>query len=137
MFAKSVGREPEATPPATPTATSSPPTATNSSNEGDNQESANGGSTSHVGAIVGGVVGGVFGLTTITAMIFFIKKRRRRTQQCHVIDLGPDMNTRAQWDTIEMQKAHKTQRLYDPSDPSTFPAPISVNGDSYTPPTDL
>jgi len=134
VFAESVGRDPEVTPPATPATTSRPPTATTSSNEGDNQESANGGSTSHVGVIVGSVVGGVFGLATITAIIFFLKKRRRRTQQGHVIDLGPDMDTRAQWDTMGMQNAHKTQRLYDPSDPSTFPAPTSVTGDSYTPP---
>ena len=134
MFARSVGRDPEATSPATPATTSRPPTATTSSNEGDTQESANVGSTSHVGAIVGGVVGGIFGLATITAIVFFLKKRRRRTQQVHVIDLGSDMDTRAQWDTMQMQNAHKTQRLYDPSDPSTYPTPISVTGDSYTPP---
>jgi len=134
VFAESVGRDPEATPPATPATTSRPPTVTASSNEGGDQESANGGSTSHVGAIVGGVVGGVVGLATIAAIVFFLRKRRRRMQQAHVIDLGPEIDTGTQWDTMGMQNAHKTQRLYDPSDPSTFPAPISVTGESYTSP---
>ena len=131
-FAESVGRDPETTPPASSVATNHPPTATDPSDGGGGQESADEGSTSHVGAIVGGVVGGVVGLAIIAVIVFFLRKRRRRTEQAHVIDLGPDMG--AEWETIEMQSAHKTQRLYDPSDPSTFPAPISVTGEGYTPP---
>ena len=31
------------------------------------------------------------------------------------------------------EHTHKTQRFYDPSDPSTFPTPVPVAGGSYTP----
>ena len=131
-FAESVGRDPEATPPTTSTATNSTPTAEDPPNEIGDQESANGGPTSHVGAIVGGVVGGVVGLVTIAAIVFFLRKRRRRTQQTHIIDLDPDMGV--QWETTGMQGTHKIQRLYDPSDPSTFPVSISVTGENHKPP---
>jgi len=130
-FAESVGRNPEATPPATSSATSPPPTATDPSNEDGDQQEGKGGSTRNVGAIAGGVVGGLVGFAIITALfIFFLRKRRQRMRQAHIIDL--DLATGAQWDTTATQNAYNPQRLYDPSDPSTFPAPVSGAGGSYT-----
>jgi len=54
----------------------------------------------------------------------------QKKQQAHVIDL--DLATEERWGTVGMEQAHKPQRLYDPSDPSTFPAPVPVPGESYT-----
>lgn len=51
-------------------------------------------------------------------------------QHAHVIDLGSD--TGAQWETTALQKPQTPQRLYDPSDPSTFPPPVSIGGESST-----
>jgi len=128
-FAESVGRDPEVT--ATSSATRPPPTATDPANEGGDQQSDRGGSASHAGAIAGGVIGGVALLAIIAAIVLFLRKRRWKSRQAHVIDLVPDEG--GQWETTEMQNTHKTQRLYDPSDPSTFPTPLSVSGESYTP----
>jgi len=130
-FAESVGRDPEVTPTASST-TNPPPTATDPSNGGD-QEGGNGGSMRNVGAIAGGVIGGIAGLVGIAALvIFFLRRRRRRRQEAHVIDL--DLATAGgQWETTALENTHKTQRLYDPSDPSTFPAPAPTMGESYTP----
>lgn len=64
-------------------------------------------------------------------LFFFLKKRVRRKEQAHIVEL--DFAAGAQWDAMAVEHAHKTQRLYDPSDPSTFPAPVPVTGESYTP----
>ena len=55
----------------------------------------------------------------------------QKTQHAHVIDL--DLATEERWGTVGTEQAHKPQRLYDPSDPSTFPTPVPVTGESYTP----
>jgi len=132
-FAESVGRDPETTPPAASSATNPPPTATVPPNEGDDQEGNSGGSASNAGAIAGGVVGGAAGLLVIATLVFFfLRHRKQRTQQAHVIDL--DLAEGAEWGAVAMQEAHKPQRLYDPSDPSTFPDPVSADGENYEPP---
>lgn len=103
------------------------------SNEGGDQETNNGGPARNVGAIVGGVIGGVAGLAIIATLLFlFLRKRRRRTRQAHTIDL--DLTTGAEWKAVAMQNIHKPRRLYDPSDPSTFPDPVSNIEENYTPP---
>lgn len=97
------------------------PTATDPSNDGSDQES---GSKNNVGAIAGGIVGGAAALLVIAKLLFFIRrKRRKKTRQAHVIDLDPAAGV--QWDAKAIQNAHKPRRLYDPSDPSTFPPPLS------------
>ena len=125
-----MGRDPEVT--ATSSATRPPPTATDPANEGGDQESDKSGSSSDAGAIAGGVIGGVALLMIIAAIVFFLRKRRWKERQAHVIDLTSDEGVRLE--AMGMQNTHKTQRLYDPSDPSTFPTPLSVSGESYTPP---
>jgi len=124
-FAESVGRDPEATPTAS-SATSALPTETGPPN-GSDQE---GGTTRNVGAIAGGVIGGVAGLLAIAALVlYFLRKRRRRTQEAHLIDL--DLATGGQWETTAMENTHKIHRLYDPSDPSTFPDSAPALGEGY------
>jgi len=56
---------------------------------------------------------------------------RGKQQAVHVVDL--DLVAGEEWGTMVTEQAHKTQRLYDPSDPSTFPAPVRATGESYTP----
>ena len=83
-----------------------------------------------MGVIVGGVLGGVAALLAIATLVFlFHRKRRRRSQQTHFIDLDPAAGE--QWETTAIQDSHKPQRLYDPSDPSTFPPPAPVDSGSY------
>jgi len=78
------------------------------------------------------VIGGVFGLVAIAALVLFFRRRKmQKKKRVHVIDL--DLATEERWGTVGMEQAHKPQRLYDPSDPSTFPAPVSVTGESYAP----
>ena len=55
----------------------------------------------------------------------------QKKQQTHVINL--ELAPEERWGTVEMEQAHKPQRLYDPSDPSTFPTPVPVTGENYTP----
>lgn len=130
--AEAIGRDPEATPPTASSATNPPPTVTDPSNEGGDQGGGNGGSTTNVGAIVGGVIGGVVGFVAIASLIFlFRRKKMQRNQQAHVVNL--DLATEEQWGTMATEHAHKPQRLYDPSDPSTFPAPVEVTEGTYTP----
>lgn len=129
-FAESVGRDPEVTPSTTPSATNAPPTATDPPSEGGDQEGGSGGSTrTNVGAIAGGVIGGAAGLLVIAALVFFLKKRRKGTQQGHIVNLDSSADRR--WEAMAMQDAYKPQRLYDPSDPSTFPDPIPMEGYSH------
>jgi len=131
-FAESIGRDPEANPSATSSATIPPSTATDPPNEGGDQEGDNGGSTRNVGAIAGGVIGGAAGLLAIAALVFFFKKRKQGAQQAHIINLDP--STDENWETMAVHDAHKPQRLYDPSDPSTFPDPIPIVGEDYPSP---
>lgn len=49
----------------------------------------------------------------------------------HAIHLDPA--TEAQWDALAIQDSYKFQRLYDPADPSTFPPPVSVDGENSEP----
>jgi len=114
---ESAGRDPEVTPSA------SPP-AKNPSSSGTTDQ--RGGSKTNVGAIAGGVVGGAAALLVTTTLLFFICRKRRKTESAHIVDL--DSVAETQWETTGVQNS---QKLYDPSDPSTFPPPASVGGGSY------
>ncbi|KAH7889385.1 hypothetical protein F5I97DRAFT_1843920 [Phlebopus sp. FC_14] len=88
-----------------------------------------GSKNSNVGAIAGGVVGGVVGLAAIVGALayFFVKKRRSQTPPSAAFSDGASRYTNSMYTSGPSQNpfsppAQMTQqRLYDPSDPSTFP----------------
>jgi len=66
----------------------------------------------------------------IAALVFFFLRRRRRgTQEAPAVDL--DLATGGQWETTAMGNTREAQRLYDPSDPSTFPVPAPAVGEGH------
>ena len=115
-MAEFTGRDPEIT-----------PSAKNSSSSGATDEK--GGSKNNIGAIAGGVVGGAAALLVTATLLFFIYRKRRKTRTAHIIDL--DSVAETQWEAAAIQNLQKPQKLYDPSDPSTFPPPASIDGGSY------
>ncbi|KAG7092591.1 hypothetical protein E1B28_008934 [Marasmius oreades] len=126
--AKSSANGAESTGTPKPTASNIPsalqsPTATS-------QPSGSGGS-SNAGAIAGGVVGGVAGLAIIAALAFWLFRRRRSRQN---VDPSFDINTGHLPSSSGSEPATRIGspyslvsapaaklRLYDPSDPTTFP----------------
>jgi len=87
------------------------------------QESNNGGrKPSHVGAIVGGVIGGLAALT-VAGVGTWIFRRKRAT--VHSDGDHPDY-TKVSTDppTSEQEIPPSHPRLYDPSDPSTYPGHV-------------
>ncbi|EKM82551.1 hypothetical protein AGABI1DRAFT_125014 [Agaricus bisporus var. burnettii JB137-S8] len=105
------------------------------------------GSSSNAGAIAGGVVGGVAGLALIAGLVFFYLRHRRAAAQQPAYFATPRQPPLD--DTMEQKMTQNAygpspippfqpQRLYDPSDPSTFPTPSpamspSYNSGPYTP----
>lgn len=111
---------PQATLSSTPSSTSSASTASSSSTASSNSTAS---SKPNKGAIAGGVVGGVVFLVLIAAAAFwFLRKRRSHVSDAHNELLSPDVTGTAQ--TITTYPSVQ-QRIYDPSDPSTYPTMIS------------
>ncbi|KAI0293052.1 hypothetical protein BC826DRAFT_1097725 [Russula brevipes] len=77
-------------------------------------------SSSKTGAIAGGVVGGVVGAALIAGVVIWFTTRRRRGRlapsAAFAIDLGSDIKH-----PVPYPLSMDSPRLYDPSDPSTFP----------------
>jgi len=89
------------TPSATGTGSSSTPTSHSSSNSG---------------AISGGVIGGFVGVALVAgAVAWFVRRRRARSAPSAEYMSG-------QWGHVAPYPL--TQRLYDPSDPTTFPSNV-------------
>ncbi|KAG6867242.1 hypothetical protein C0993_005300 [Termitomyces sp. T159_Od127] len=94
-------------------------------------------SSSKAGPIAGGVVGGVVGITLIAALVFWWTRRRRaRTAPSAEVDLASAVRTSPPPMSFTTAPSSfsapmPSQRLYDPSDPSTYPAPITPATD-YT-----
>ncbi|KAK0230038.1 hypothetical protein IW262DRAFT_1520625 [Armillaria fumosa] len=105
---------------STPNFPSATPTPTSSS-----------GSSSNTGAIVGGVVGGVVGFLILATLIFFLL-RRRRPGAVAIIgpiegDIPPPRSSFAGQSLTRSAYASTVyNKVYDPSDPATFPSPNSV-----------
>ncbi|KAL4067924.1 hypothetical protein V8B97DRAFT_2021726 [Scleroderma yunnanense] len=80
-------------------------------------------SKSNTGAIVGGAVGGVVGLAAIAALItWFCVRRRRQAKPPSAMYDGTTPGTNSMYTATNPFTPPVTQpRLYDPSDPSTFP----------------
>ncbi|KAG2041607.1 hypothetical protein BDR03DRAFT_1006807 [Suillus americanus] len=108
--------------------TSSSGTATGSSTSSTNSKSSN------AGAIAGGVVGGIVGAAVIIGLAtwFYFKRRRSATAPSAAFsDIGggsgyPQGYYSANPDSFPVQPQMTQQpRLYDPSDPTTFPGSLS------------
>jgi len=94
----------------TPQTTSDAPDSSNSSSKG----------SSNTGAIAGGVVGGVIGAAIIASLVSWFTIRRRRASSAPsaaYIDGQSGMGEA----TAPYPLGIETPRLYDPSDPSTYP----------------
>jgi len=131
--AQAAGRDPEVTPPAssmssvvTLTSTiftgglpsAAQPSGTGFSSVPDpNSTGGSGSSKSNTGAIAGGVVGGITGLAALGFL--FLKRWGRGGNPGNRNILGPNQMT------FNPTLNQDQQKLYDPSDPSTFPTPLS------------
>ena len=71
-----------------------------------------------------GVVGGVVGLAALGALGFFLKKRGERGNSNGILEPNP-----LAYNPAMTERVYGPPKLYNPADPSTFPAPI-FGGDS-------
>ncbi|KAL1757188.1 hypothetical protein FB107DRAFT_260174 [Schizophyllum commune] len=143
---------PESTASAKPTFSTSKSsghsTATGSGMESSGSSSASGGgSKTNVGAIAGGVVGGVVGLAAIIGLAFFFLRRRKqqRAKAPSSAYLAPPMSSAtpplppstpgafSEKTEFVPPNAPPTPKLYDPSDPTTFPSSPAPTGTTYRP----
>ncbi|KAG1891125.1 hypothetical protein F4604DRAFT_1949427 [Suillus subluteus] len=98
---------------------------------GSSTTSASDSTSSNIGAIAGGVVGGIAGAAVIISLAtrYFVKRRRSSTTPFSDIGGGPghtQSHYSANPDLFPMQPQMTQQpRLYDPSDPTTFPGSLS------------
>ncbi|KAI9571570.1 hypothetical protein HD554DRAFT_2168839 [Boletus coccyginus] len=87
---------------------------------------ASSGSSSSTAAIVGGVVGGVVGLALIAGVVVFFVMKKKRSQTppsaLFTSPTSPAPPSGVYTDTTPFVPQMAQSRLYDPSDPSTFPA---------------
>ncbi|KAJ3783929.1 hypothetical protein GGU10DRAFT_359575 [Lentinula aff. detonsa] len=130
--AQAVGDAPESTGTAPPTGSTSVSTPTVTSS------ALNQGKKTNAGAIAGGVVGGVVVLLLAVAALLYLRRRQRhrkkRAAAANVIDdkprpypVGPvssdtiDTGTGFHASIPTMSMPSAGMRLYNPSDPSTFP----------------
>ncbi|KZV73404.1 hypothetical protein PENSPDRAFT_682885 [Peniophora sp. CONT] len=95
--------------------------------------SSKSGGGSNAGAIAGGVVGGVVGVALLAGLAYWLWRRRRATQAKNLAPSAVYLaSTPGPQETSFRSSVPITQRkLYDPSDPSTFPdAPFASYQDS-------
>ncbi|KAI9571580.1 hypothetical protein HD554DRAFT_2168849 [Boletus coccyginus] len=88
-------------------------------------DTASSGGGSSTAAIVGGVVGGVVGLALIAAVVFFVMKKKRSQTPPSAHFTAPTSSappSGVYTDTTPFVPQMAQPRLYDPSDPGTFPA---------------
>ncbi|KAF8514457.1 hypothetical protein BU17DRAFT_94568 [Hysterangium stoloniferum] len=84
--------------------------------------------SNHAGPIAGGVVGGVIGLVLIGVGAFVLVRRHNTAASASSSDkekfdlaATPSPFIEYAWLSFPMQNDSEPQKLYDPSDPSTFP----------------
>ncbi|KAF8892475.1 hypothetical protein BD779DRAFT_1670173 [Infundibulicybe gibba] len=113
--------DPESTAPPKPTSggsSSSPPPSP--------------GKKSNAGAIAGGVVGGVVFLVAVAALAFWWTRRRRQAPPTSNSALPPAGHTTPMSYNYTASTLPQSPRVYDPSDPSTFPPTNPSSGTVYT-----
>ncbi|KAJ3934838.1 MAG: hypothetical protein NXY57DRAFT_610676 [Lentinula lateritia] len=141
--AEAAGDSPELTGATQVTSSSAPTSSTSSVSSPSSSSTASSSSKSNTGAIAGGVVGGVVGLALVAAALFWYLRKRsqtRSTVQPLASDnekdfrLSPDMTGTTHAPTV-ISHPPLQQKLYDPSDPSTFPtnimSPTPTHGPNY------
>jgi len=91
--------------------------------------------SSNAGAVAGGVVGGVVGLALIAVFVFWWTRRRpTRPAQSALVDpmnMSPASPADISFNQTAPLVAAVSPKLYDPSDPSTFPSSPATSG-TYT-----
>jgi len=115
--------------PTAPGISSSPTSVGNGGGSSPAETSSGASKTSNAGAIAGGVVGGVVGLGIIAGLIAFFLMRQRRTKAAPSAEYnngyygGPASDAPLNTPPPMSQHSftHQPPRLYDPSDPSTYP----------------
>ncbi|KAE9410440.1 hypothetical protein BT96DRAFT_376180 [Gymnopus androsaceus JB14] len=123
--AQLAGDSPESSAAATATSSSTPSSPVSSSSS--TPTSAGRSSKKDTGAIAGGVVGGVVGIALISAALFwFLRKRGQNKSSASVsapfdndLRMSPEMTGTT--NAPSMAYPPLQQKLYDPSDPSTYP----------------
>ncbi|KAF5380825.1 hypothetical protein D9615_004081 [Tricholomella constricta] len=97
--------------------------------------SASSSGSSKAGAIAGGVVGGVVGLALILALLFWWTRRRRsRTAPSSEVNAfvpahSPITSTPMSYNAAApVFPTMPSPKLYDPSDPSTYPSTAATSG---------
>ncbi|KAF8136781.1 hypothetical protein EV363DRAFT_1320525 [Boletus edulis] len=137
-LAEAVGDNPESTASHPQSTGSTLSTSTASGTASSSPTSS--GSKSNTGAIAGGVVGGVIGVALIAAVVVFFMMKKKRSRIPPSAQFSSDQKSHGAPSTIYTdttafvpQMAHP--KLYDPSDPSTFPAtpapPTIMTGSSH------
>jgi len=152
-LAQSLGDNPEATataPQSTASviSTSTSPFSISSSPSSSVLPAGSSSSQTNVGAIAGGVVGGVVGIALIAAVVVFFVMKKRRSQippsaqfAGHPPSANPSNGYAPQpAPPGSPYSPQMTQpKLYDPSDPSTFPVspspPTTMTGSTVNAPT--
>jgi len=76
-------------------------------------------SSSNTGAIAGGVVGGIIGVALIAGFVTWFTIRRSRARSVHPAELSGDQGS--DMAVVPYPSDIGRLKLYDPSDPSTFP----------------
>ncbi|KAJ3906827.1 hypothetical protein F5879DRAFT_987004 [Lentinula edodes] len=141
--AEAAGDSPELTGATQVTSSSTPTSSTSSVSSPSSSSTASSSSKSNTGAIAGGVVGGVVGLALVAAALFWYLRKRSQTGSTvqplgsdneRDFRLSPDMTGTTHAPTV-VSHPPLQQKLYDPSDPSTFPtnimSPTPTHGPNY------
>ncbi|ESK94582.1 hypothetical protein Moror_7949 [Moniliophthora roreri MCA 2997] len=124
-LAQSLANAPESTgtPPPTFTSSGAPATSPAPGSSTSASSGGSGSSKSNAGPIVGGVIGGlVIVCLTIILIIWFIRRRKTNTPPSGLVDIDPSFPAVR---GTERGSTQELPKLYNPSDPSTFPPSIS------------
>ncbi|KAH9958294.1 hypothetical protein BC827DRAFT_609932 [Russula dissimulans] len=132
--AQSVGDRPEVTGSATiiPTATKGSQTTFTETSSSTSSTSSSG--TSNTAAIAGGVVGGVIAACLIAGVVAWFVIRHRRARSAPSVAYMNGQGGNMEQTTVPYPLSIESPRLYDPSDPSTYPtqAPSPIYTTNYS-----
>ncbi|KAK7460669.1 hypothetical protein VKT23_009384 [Stygiomarasmius scandens] len=123
--------------PSSPVTSSPTPSQSQAADNG----GGGGGGGTNAGAIAGGVVGGVVGLAILAALAFFLRRHQNRKKANGSTEYGnvqtsappPGWVSPEQGSTLRSMSHYRdnsygsdSPKLYNPDDPSTFPAPVTA-----------